>query len=94
MNREELLLLASRRRQLEELLGSGRAREIRERARISRQELARTLRIRASALELWEDGRGFPPQGVDLAYLDLLVTLDDAIGPPAAGGPAEEGLAG
>jgi DNA-binding transcriptional regulator YiaG len=75
MNRDELLALAARRRCLEDLLASGQARRIREQARVTCAEVARTLRVRSTAVDAWEHGRSFPPAGVDLVYLELLEAL-------------------
>lgn len=55
---------------------SGRAREIRERARLSQQEVADALRVHWTTVAHWEAGRRVPRGDVAARYAELLWQLD------------------
>lgn len=71
--------------QLRQMLVSGRAKEIRTRAHLSAQEIARDVKVSPSQVCAWERGERFPRSAITaLHYLDLLEKLDGIDSLPAA----------
>jgi DNA-binding transcriptional regulator YiaG len=64
------------------LTATGQARRIRERAHVSRGELARALGLTGPTVSRWEGGQRFPRGATAVAYLRLLDRLQD-LGPRA-----------
>ncbi len=63
--------------QLRADLASGRAREIRERARLSQSEAGRAIGVHWTTVAGWESGRRVPRGGATAArYAELLWRLD------------------
>jgi DNA-binding transcriptional regulator YiaG len=58
------------------LTRSGEAREIRERARLSQQEIATALGVSAAAIHFWETNERRPRGEAALRYGELLQSLD------------------
>jgi DNA-binding transcriptional regulator YiaG len=73
---QEVLALA----QLRADLVSGRARAIRERARLTQPELARAVGVSQSAVTQWEAGRRVPRGEAAARYARFLHELDQACG--------------
>lgn len=63
-----------------ELTANGRAREIRERARLSLAELATACGVDEGTLSRWERGQRRPRSSVALRYLAVLDALDAEAG--------------
>ena len=76
MNLEKVLQdVATRRR----LPPPERRREIRERAGVSQEVVARAVRVSRAAVSRWENGDRTPKAGsVSRRYLDVLETLSEA----------------
>jgi transcriptional regulator with XRE-family HTH domain len=73
MTARELILLGWMREQL----ASGRAREVRERARISQSEVARLLGVKPNAVSRWETGERRPRGTTGVRYAKLLERLSE-----------------
>jgi DNA-binding transcriptional regulator YiaG len=58
------------------LTRTGEAREIRERARLSQQEIATALGVSVSAIHRWETNDRRPRGAAALRYAELLESLD------------------
>jgi DNA-binding transcriptional regulator YiaG len=61
--------------QVRELLRSGRARAIRERANVSIRELADSLEVHEATVARWESGARSPRGPIALRYAELLRAL-------------------
>jgi len=75
-----LLALQTARRFLE----TGRAKEIRETARLSQAEVAEALGVRQCSISFWESGRHVPRRETALRYHRLMRAIERREG---AGGP-------
>jgi len=64
--------------QLRADVASGRARAIRERARLTQAETGRAVRVSPGAISLWELGRRVPRGRAALRYAAFLWELDKA----------------
>lgn len=82
MGPDDLLLLATARRQLED----GTARRIREAARLRRSEVAAAANVSVPALQRWETGAQSPRGEPALRYARVLAQLAQMTGPPGADG--------
>lgn len=58
------------------LLASGEARRIRERAHVSRSDVARVLGVQPAAVSHWENRRRRPRTKVAARYCELLDSLE------------------
>lgn len=72
MEADELVRMARCR----EMASSGRARAIREKARLSLSEMAQTCGIDEGTLSRWERGQRRPRAAVALRYLAVLEALE------------------
>lgn len=75
MNDEENPIDLIRLSRIRRLIRSGEAREIRESACISRQEIASALGVRVQAIGTWENDGVSPRIPTAMRYLDLLESL-------------------
>jgi DNA-binding transcriptional regulator YiaG len=66
-------------------VASGRARLIRERARVSQSEVGRAIGTTGSAIAHWEAGRRVPRGEAAIRYAQLLAELERQRGLQAAG---------
>jgi DNA-binding transcriptional regulator YiaG len=74
---------------LRELVASGRAREIRERARLSQAEVGAAVGVHQPTVHKWETGRTMPRGQAAVAYVGLLDKLSQVV-PGQHGGAARE----
>lgn len=72
MNRDQLIMISRARK----LLASGRARQIRRKARISSEELAQAVGVARATLSRWENGQSQPRGPYALRYAELLEELE------------------
>lgn len=72
MNRDQLIMISRARK----LLASGRARQIRRKARLSSEELAQAVGVARGTLSRWENGQSQPRGLYALRYAELLEELE------------------
>jgi DNA-binding transcriptional regulator YiaG len=62
-----------------ELVRSGKAKVIREQARVSRAEVARSVEVDPSTIARWEEGRRIPRGAAAIRYGEVLRELTELV---------------